>query len=107
MRLLFVSFMLSLFWPFGAFSRTWYVRNDGTGDAPTIQAAVDSAMAGDTIFVGPGMHMYSLPVIIEAKDSLTVMSDAGPNNTLAKSVRLNFASHILIGFTFESCLSKE
>ena len=56
MRLLILSFMLSLFWPIGAFSRTWYVRNDGTGDAPTIQAAVDSASSGDTVLVGPGTY---------------------------------------------------
>jgi len=61
MRLLILSFMLSLFWPIGAVSRTWYVRNDGTGDAPTIQAAVDSAAAGDTVLIGLGLKLESRP----------------------------------------------
>lgn len=43
-----------------AIATTWVVRPDGSGDAPTIQAAVDSATTGDVIeladgvFVGPG-----------------------------------------------------
>ena len=33
------------------FPRTWYINTDGTGDAPTIQAGVDSSVAGDTVLV--------------------------------------------------------
>ncbi|MEJ2314265.1 MAG: hypothetical protein P8Y85_05720 [Nitrospirota bacterium] len=32
-------------------ARTWYVKADGTGDAPTIQAAIDSAVSGDIVLV--------------------------------------------------------
>ncbi len=39
-----------------AHGRTWHVLADGTGDAPTIQAAVDSAQAGDEVLVGPGRY---------------------------------------------------
>ena len=35
-------------------ARTWYVNEAGTGDAPTIPAAMDSAAYGDTVLVGPG-----------------------------------------------------
>ena len=35
-------------------ARTWYILPDGTGDAPTIQAGVDSAVAGDTILLASG-----------------------------------------------------
>ena len=37
-------------------ARTWYVAADGSGDAPTIAAAVDSSANGDVILVGPGTH---------------------------------------------------
>ena len=34
-----------------ASATTWYVKPDGTGDAPTIQAAIDSAGAWDIVMV--------------------------------------------------------
>jgi hypothetical protein len=42
--------------PQTALARTWYIKADGTGDAPTIQAGVDSATAGDTVLVGAGTY---------------------------------------------------
>jgi hypothetical protein len=60
-------------------SRTWYVKQDGTGDAPTIQAAIDSAAANDTVLVAPGT--YTQPGIYIIKDSLTVMSEEGAERT--------------------------
>jgi hypothetical protein len=35
---------------------TWHVTADGAGDAPTLAAAVDSAVTGDTLLVGPGTY---------------------------------------------------
>ena len=34
-----------------ASARTWYILPDGTGDAPTIQAGIDSAAIADTVLV--------------------------------------------------------
>jgi predicted outer membrane repeat protein len=36
--------------------RAWFVNPDGSGDAPTIRAAIDSASSGDTVRVAPGVY---------------------------------------------------
>ena len=38
-------------------ARTWLVLIDGSGDAPTIQAAVNAAADLETILVGPGTYV--------------------------------------------------
>lgn len=40
-------------------ARTWRVRVDGTGDAATIPAALDSARAGDEIVLEAGVYAWS------------------------------------------------
>ncbi len=46
----------SAFVPRPAAARTWQVAVDASGDAPTIQAGIDSAAVGDTVLVGPGTY---------------------------------------------------
>lgn len=48
------SIALSLFVSSNSFAATWNVTPDGTGDAPTIQAAIDSAATGDEVVLADG-----------------------------------------------------
>lgn len=61
-------------------ARTWYVAANGSGDAPTIAAAVDSSVSGDVILVGPGVHLVSDSAggEINMKPGTSLLSEVGP-----------------------------
>ncbi len=65
-----------------ASAKIWYIKVDGTGDAPTIQAGVDSAAAGDTVLVGPGVFELDRHIIM--KDGIVLTSESGAANTTIK-----------------------
>ncbi len=69
-------------WSGYAFARVWYVRNDGTGDVPTIQAAIDSAAAGDTITLAKGIFTGQSIIRCYSKTNLFINSEAGPDSTI-------------------------
>ena len=74
----------------GALSRTWYVTVDGSGDVPTIQAAIDTAAPGDEILVAPGRYTWenqggdeiALLVVYRGCNGFTLRSEAGPEATI-------------------------
>ena len=78
------------------------------GDYPTIQEAVDAALPGDTVLVGPGTYPESIIV----NTPLDLRSIMGPKATVIDGeysrcgVRLN-ASGTLDGFTITRCVSPD
>lgn len=61
----------------------WRVRADGTGDAPTIQAAIDSAGVSDTVLVEAGTYTGNGNRDISLRGKLVVViSESGPALTI-------------------------
>src|SRR5215470_12190711 len=79
-------FLLLLMNHTAATARTWLVKLDGTGDAPTIQAAIDSSTSGDDILVDPGVYTWtnqgaSGADMLRLKPDIVLHSSAGPMMT--------------------------
>jgi hypothetical protein len=58
---------------------TWMIRVDGTGDAPTVQAGIDSSVSGDTVLVMPGRYYENLNY--NGKE-IVLRSAEGPETTI-------------------------
>ncbi|MBU1700916.1 MAG: hypothetical protein KJ831_12285, partial [Candidatus Eisenbacteria bacterium] len=58
---------------------TWYVTADGTGDAPTIQAAADSSAQGDTVLVSQGTYLENIYI---SETGISLISESGPELTI-------------------------
>lgn len=76
--------------------RTWDVFEDGTGDAQTISAAIDSAAVGDTVLVGPGTYLGT--VDFSGKD-IVLKSASGPDATTLDAGSNDFAVVLQSGET--------
>jgi hypothetical protein len=60
-------------------ARTWHVSVDGSGDAPTIQAGIDSAATADTVLIAPGTYNENLNT---HGKGLVLRGEAGPEATI-------------------------
>jgi len=78
MRSLFAALMIILLLSGSVSARTWHVKPDGMGDAPTIQAGIDSASAGDTVLAAAGVYPDN---VVIARSELTLASESGPSVT--------------------------
>jgi len=65
-------------------NRSWYVHPEGTGDAPTIQAAIDISTHGDTVVVLDGTYTGAGNRDLElgGRLHLLVKSANGPQSTI-------------------------
>jgi len=75
----FVLINLGLWEPEFSEARTWYVLEDGSGDAPTIQAAIDSSSNGDSVLVAPGHYLENLNL---RGRRIHLRSESGPGATI-------------------------
>ena len=69
----------------GCYEETWYVKPDGSGDAPTIQAALDSSVAGDTVLVAAGTY-YEHDIVMKSKVAL--VGELGADSTIVDAQQL-------------------
>lgn len=65
-----------------AWSATWYIKSDGTGDAPTIQAGITASTNGDTVLVAAGTYtgVGNLDIDFLGK-AVVLISESGPDFT--------------------------
>jgi len=72
-------------------ARTWYIKPNGTGDVPTIQAGADSASHGDTLLCAPGTYSWNnqgtgngfgMIHILRGSADMVIRSEYGPAVTI-------------------------
>ncbi len=91
-------------------ARTWYVKPDGSGDAPTVQAGIDSAAAADTVVLACGTYFERnlvmkshVSLIGETPEAPCVTLDAQDQGGLI-TCSLTGASTLIEGIKFTNAL---
>jgi parallel beta-helix repeat protein len=80
-----------------ATAKTWFIVPNGTGDAPTIQAGVDSAAAGDTVLLATGTFTGAGNRDVNyLGKAITITSEHGPDSSIVDCQKLGR------GFLFEN-----
>lgn len=96
-----------------ASARVWYIRPDGTGDAPTIKAAVDSAARGDTLILADGIYQgegnknitlaeKAVRIQSESGNPENCIIDCGGSGTFFSAAYRSFYNYI-VGITIRNC----
>jgi len=81
--------------------RAWYVKADRTGDAPTIQAAIDSSFHGDTVLVARGTYSGDGNWDLSPKGKqILIRSENGPKFTIIDCSNVSTGPHR--GFVFQN-----
>lgn len=95
------AIILVLFLSLPAPADTIIVRPDGTGDYPTIQAAINAAASGDTVLVADGIYTGDGNRDIDfLGKAITVRSQNGPQNCIIDCNKAQYDQHY--GFYFHN-----
>jgi len=104
-----VAIALIVFLSPAGHTRTWRVNAAGTGDAPSIAAALDSCATGDSVRVAAGSYQINSHLFFQ-KERITLVSEAGAEATVLErggtapvGVFIGIDS-VVEGFTFNSIL---
>ena len=91
-------------------ARIWHVRPDQSGDAATIQGAIDSSSVGDTILVAAGDYSIDGEILCSHKNYLTIQGERDTSPVTVSgvadrnSISISFSSNIILkGFVFSNC----
>ena len=86
--------------------QTWHIHADGSGDAPTVQAGIDSSQDGDVVSVGPGTYYENINLrgraihlVSEAGPEATILDGSREDNTVVQCVSHESNDTIIEGFT--------